>query len=86
MACSIELGKLQEVVDRLVASGRCNSQSEVLCEGVRLIEKREKRFEALDAALARGMAGIEAGRVKPLREVADRLGAKYRKMVDDAGQ
>jgi len=83
MARSVELGKLEEVVDRLVASGRYNSKSEVLREGVRLVEEREKRLEALDAALARGIADVEAGRVKPLREVADRLIAKYQKMADD---
>lgn len=83
MARSVELGKLEEVVDRLVASGRYNSKSEVLREGVRLVEEREKRLEALDAALARGLADIEAGRVKPLREVTDRLIAKYQKMADD---
>lgn len=84
MARSVELGKLEEVVDRLVASGRYNSKSEVLREGVRLVEEREKRLEALDAALARGMADVEAGRVKPLREVTDRLIAKYQKMADDS--
>ena len=86
MARSVELGKLEEVVDRLVASGRYNSKSEVLREGVRLVEEREKRLEALDAALARGMADVEAGRVKPLREVADRLIAKYQKMADDGAK
>ena len=86
MARSVELGKLEEVVDRLVASGRYNSKSEVLREGVRLVEEREKRLEALDQALAKGLADVEAGRVKPLREVADRLIAKYQKMADDAAK
>jgi len=83
MARSVELGKLEEVVDRLVETGRYNSKSEVLREGVRLVEEREKRLEALDQALAKGVADIEAGRVKPLREVADRLMAKYQKMADE---
>ena len=86
MARSVELGKLEEVVDRLVASGRYNSKSEVLREGVRLVEEREKRLVALDAALAKGLADVEAGRVKPLREVADRLIAKYQKMADDTAK
>ena len=86
MARSVELGKLEEVVDRLVESGRYNSKSEVLREGVRLVEEREKRLEALDQALAKGLADVEAGRVKPLREVADRLIAKYQKMADDAAK
>ena len=62
MARSVELGKLEEVVDRLVESGRYNSKSEVLREGVRLVEEREKRLEALDQALAKGLADVEAGR------------------------
>ena len=86
MARSVELGKLEEVVDRLVASGRYNSKSEVLREGVRLVEEREKRLEALDRALAEGLADVEAGRVKPLRDVADRLIAKYQKMADDTAK
>ena len=73
MARSVELGKLEDVVDRLVASGRYNSKSEVLREGVRLVEEREKRLEALDAALAKGLDDVEAGRVKPLREVAEHV-------------
>ena len=85
MARSVELGKLEEVVDRLVASGRYNSKSEVLREGVRLVEEREKRLEALDQALAKGLADVEAGRVKPAREVFEELRKKYQKMADERG-
>ena len=85
MARSVELGRLEEVVDRLVASGRYNSKSEVLREGVRLVEEREKHLEALDAALARGLADIEAGRVKPAREVFDELRKRYQRMADERG-
>ncbi|HMF68248.1 MAG TPA: type II toxin-antitoxin system ParD family antitoxin [Phyllobacterium sp.] len=84
MASSANLGqKLEAYVDNLVKDGRYNSRSEVLREGVRLVEEREKRLAALDAALARGLADVEAGRVKPLSEVADRLKAKYRRMHED---
>lgn len=84
MASSVNLGvKLEAYVDDLVKSGRYNSRSEVLREGIRLVEEREKRLAALDAALARGLADVEAGRVKPLREVADRLKAKYKRMHED---
>jgi antitoxin ParD1/3/4 len=41
------------------------------------IGERETRLAALDAAIARGIAAAEAGRVKPLGEVFDRLEAKY---------
>ncbi|ESW77361.1 hypothetical protein [Mesorhizobium sp. LNJC405B00] len=42
----------------------------------------EKRFAALDAALAKGISDADAGRVKPGDEVLDRLEAKYRAMAE----
>lgn len=85
MPISADLGNyLEDYVSELVTSGRYNSKSEVLREGVRLVQEREKRLEALDAAIARGLADAEAGRVKPAEEVFDRLEAKYRAMSRDA--
>ena len=82
---SADLGRpLESVVAKLVESGRYNSESEVLREGVRLIQEREARHAALDASIARGLADAEAGRVKPATEVFDRLEAKYRTMARDA--
>jgi antitoxin ParD1/3/4 len=79
MANSVDLGpKLEAVVDELVARGRYNSKSEVLREGVRLVEEREKRLAALDAAIERGIADADAGRVSPADEVFDRLKKKFR--------
>ena len=69
MAHSVELGNLESVVTRLVESGRYNSKSEVLREGIRLLDEREKRLEALDAALARGLADVEAGRAAGKRRL-----------------
>ena len=74
MAISADLGEpLEEFVNQLVKSGRYNSKSEVLREGVRLIQEREARLAALDASIARGLADVDAGRVKPSSEVFDRL-------------
>ena len=79
MANSVDLGsKLEAVVDELVARGRYNSKSEVLREGVRLVQEREKRLAALDAAIERGIAEADAGRGKPVDEVFDRLERKLR--------
>lgn len=86
MAQSVELGNLEEVVNRLVESGRYNSKSEVLREGVRLVEEREKRLAALDAALARGLADVEAGRVRPAEDVFAELKEKYRRMSEERNQ
>jgi antitoxin ParD1/3/4 len=74
MAISADLGApLEEFVNQLVKSGRYNSKSEVLREGVRIIQEREMRLAALDAAIARGVADAEAGRVIPLDEAFERL-------------
>lgn len=74
MAISADLGNhLENYVTELVTKGRYNSKSEVLREGVRLVQEREKRLEALDAALARGLEDVKAGRVMPLDEAFDRL-------------
>lgn len=78
MAISADLGAhLEGVVNELVSTGRYNSKSEVLREGVRLVQEREQRLAALDAALAKGIADADAGRMKPAEEVFDRLEAKY---------
>ena len=78
MASSVNLGAtLEVVVDKLVESGRYNSRSEILREGVRLVQEREARLEGLHAALMRGLADAEAGRVHDLDEVFDALEARH---------
>lgn len=78
---SADLGKqLENFVASLVATGRYNSKSEVLREGVRLIHDRETRLAALDASIGRGLADADAGRTAPAEQVFDRLEAKYRAM------
>jgi len=83
MAMSADLGEvLESFVTKLVASGRYHSKSEVLREGVRLIQEREVRLAALDASIAGELADVDAGRVKPSSEVFDRLGAKLAAKTD----
>lgn len=86
MASSANLGRhLETYVSDLVKSGRYNSRSEVLREGVRLVEEREKKLAALDLAIARGIADADAGRVTPIKDVASQLSAKYRKIAEESG-
>lgn len=74
MAISADLGAtLEKVVNDLVENGRYNSKSEVLREGVRLVQEREARLRELDAMLAAGQADIDAGRTKSLEEVMDNV-------------
>lgn len=80
MPSSVALGNLESTVKRLVESGRYNSRSEVLREGVRLVEEREKALIALDAALERGLADADAGRVNDADEVFGALKARYSAM------
>jgi len=78
MAISAELGDvLEQAVSDLVATGRYNSKSEVLREGVRLVQEREARFQELDASLK--LAAAEADAVGWLSEedVFSELEARY---------
>ena len=81
MAQSVDLGNLEAYVTELVKSGRYNSKSEVLREGVRMVQERETKLAALDASIRRGLADAAGGQVKPADEVFDRLEAKYRAMA-----
>ncbi len=56
------------LVEQLVSSGRYQNASEVLREGLRLVEQREaedaSRLEALRSAVRVGISDIEMGRYK----------------------
>ena len=60
------------LLEQLVCSGRYQNASEVLREGLRLVEQREaedaSRIEALRSAVQVGIADIEAGRFKAFRD------------------
>lgn len=80
---SADLGsQLEHYVAHLIKSGRYHSKSEVLREGVRMIQDRETRLAALDAFIARGMADSEAGRTTPVEDVFDHLERRYQTIVE----
>jgi antitoxin ParD1/3/4 len=82
---SADLGKqLESYIQQLVDTGRYGSKSEVLREGVRLVQDRETRLAALDASIMRGIADADADRTKEASHVFDRLDAKYRAMAEKA--
>ncbi|MBV9044469.1 MAG: type II toxin-antitoxin system ParD family antitoxin [Alphaproteobacteria bacterium] len=78
MPSSVDLGpKLEKTISKLVAQGRYGSKSEVIREGVRLVEEREKRLAELDRALERGLADVAAGRTRPAEEVFEELRKRF---------
>lgn len=83
MPTSYTLGKhFETFVQAQLSSGRYNNASEVLRDALRLMEERERRLRALDTAIERGMADIEAGRVHDLDEVCDELDAELAALRD----
>ena len=83
MAISAELGEvLEKVVNDLVENGRYNSKSEVLREGVRLVQEREARLRELDEKILAGLDDIDAGRTIPAEEVF----AELRQLVAEIAQ
>ncbi|MDR1265185.1 MAG: type II toxin-antitoxin system ParD family antitoxin [Propionibacteriaceae bacterium] len=60
----------QSFIESLVESGRFQNASEVLREGLRLVEDREARLEALRAAAQTGWDDVAAGRQVDLDDAA----------------
>ena len=64
-----------DLVERLVTSGRYQNASEVLRDGLRLVENREAedraRLKALREAARIGIADIDAGRFRSFESPAD---------------
>lgn len=62
----------EKVIDRLVRSGRYQNASEVLREGLRLVEQREAedaaKLKALRAAARTGFDDLEQGRYRDVRD------------------
>ena len=84
MPISADLGaNLEAVVEDLVKNGRYGSKSEVLREGVRLVQEREAALEDLIGKLEHGIAELDSGLGIEGEAVFDSLEAKYRKLADE---
>ena len=79
---SAELGtSLEQYVADLVACGRYGSKSEVLREGIRLVQDREQERAMLAATLDAAISQSETEPGRPADEVFARLTHKYEAMV-----
>jgi antitoxin ParD1/3/4 len=78
----------EKVVAELVSSGRYQNASEVLREGLRLVEARESRetakLKALQEAARVGFADLEEGRYRDIRD--DELEAFIGELGRQAGE
>lgn len=62
MAMSADLGKaLEDFVENLVKTGRYRSRSEVLREGIRLVQEREAKQMALEVLLKDALDSADRG-------------------------
>ncbi len=84
MPSSYALGThFESLMDDLIASGRYNSKSEILRDGLRIIEERESRRQvALDELRKAIDEGINSGPSLSEEEVFEPLLAKYQAVVD----
>jgi antitoxin ParD1/3/4 len=84
MPTSVALGNhFEDFIKQQLASGRFNNTSEVIREGLRMLEDQEKlRQLKLEVLRSEIMKGVNSGSTKPADEVLDRLEKKYRKMAE----
>lgn len=86
MATSVYLGEhFERFAAQMVQSGRYNNTSELVREGLRIVEERERRLASLDATLERSRADVKTARVKSAEDVFDRLEAKYARLAQEQG-
>ena len=85
MPISVALGPhFEEFVKAQLRSGRYNDVSEVVREGLRMLEDQEKwRQLELETLRAEIQKGFDSGPGIPAEEVFSRLEAKYRRMVQE---
>jgi antitoxin ParD1/3/4 len=88
MPTSVALGShFEEFVKAQIASGRYNNASEVVRDGLRLLEdKEELRRIKLDRLRGDMLEGISSGPGRVAEEVFDSLEAKYRAMAQARGE
>jgi antitoxin ParD1/3/4 len=82
MASSVNLGdQLEAFITEAVKKGRYGSRSEVLREGVRLVQEREAKWARFEEAMREAIAEADRGELFDADEVLDELEAKYKAMA-----
>jgi antitoxin ParD1/3/4 len=69
--------EMARMIREKVSSGAYGSNSELIREALRGWLERDRRLSALDAAVARGVADAEAGRVHSVEAVRGELHERF---------
>lgn len=87
MASSVNLGEqLETFITEAVKKGRYGSRSEVLREGVRLVQEREAQWARLQVELKKGADAALAGKSEDVDVVFERLLGRYAKTTEAANR
>jgi antitoxin ParD1/3/4 len=83
MATSYSIGKhFEEFIASLIESGRYSTASEVMRDGLRLIEEREQhRMAKLEALRAEIQKGLDSGPAEEVGDMFARIKAEGRKRL-----
>jgi len=83
MASSYSIGKhFEGMIAGLIESGRYSTASEVMREGLRLVEEREERRKArLEALRAEIQKGFDSGPMEEVGDMFERIRAQGRKRL-----
>jgi antitoxin ParD1/3/4 len=83
MASSYSIGKhFEGMIESLIESGRYSTASEVMREGLRLVEEREERRKAkLEALRAEIQKGFDSGPAEEVGDMFERIKAQGRKRL-----
>ena len=81
MASSYSIGKhFEGLIESLIESGRYSTASEVMREGLRLVEEREERRKArLEALRAEIQKGFDSGPAEEIVDMFERIKTERRK-------
>ena len=85
MATSYSIGKhFEQMIEGLIESGRYSTASEVMRDGLRLVEEREERRKAkLEALRAEIQKGLDSGPMEEFdpHELTEKIKAQGRKRL-----
>jgi len=83
MATSYSIGKhFEDMIDGLIEDGRYATASEIIRDGLRLVEECEERRKAkLEALRAEIQKGIDSGPAEEVGDMFERIKAEGRKRL-----